>query len=116
MKEPLHVFHCADFSSSIDVIRWEQKRQGAVHMDSKEHWRTSVIADSLHGLSERQLTIVYMQLELKKGLPQIAAELELPIGVVEMENFLARQHVRSYLKARGAYVATDLELVPMESS
>ena len=74
-------------------------------MDSKEHWRGRVIVDSLRGLSERQLTIVYMRIELRMGVSQIAKDLHLPLEVVETEDFLARQHVTSYMRARGVSLA-----------
>lgn len=35
------------------------------------------------------------------ALPQIAGDLNLPIEVVETDDFLARQHVKSYMRARG---------------
>lgn len=79
-------------------------------MDSKDHWRSRVMVDSLGGLSERQLTIVYMRIRLRKAVAQIASELHLPLAVVQREEFVAHQHVTSYLRARGV----SLDDVPDE--
>lgn len=92
-----YVFHCADFSRTISVHNGAEE---TVLMDSKEHWRGRVMVDSLRGLSERQLTIVYMRIELRMGVSQIAKDLHLPLELVETEDFLARQHVTSYMRAR----------------
>jgi hypothetical protein len=86
------------------------EESGAFGMDSKDHWRSRVMVDSLRGLSERQLTIVYMRIRLRKDVAQIASELHLPLEVVQREELVAHQHVKSYLRARGV----SLDDVPDE--
>jgi hypothetical protein len=58
----------------------------------------------LRSLSDRQLTIAYLQIEKGMTVPEIASELRLPFEGVEVENFLARHHVISYLTTRGVCV------------
>lgn len=70
-------------------------------MDIMEHERNRLMVDALCGLSERQLTIAYLQIEERMEISEIARTLQLSREEVEMENFLARHHVISYLANRG---------------
>lgn len=70
-------------------------------MDIMDHKRSGLMVDALRGLSDRQLTIAYLQIEERMDASEIARKLQLPVEEVEMENFLARHHVISYLANRG---------------
>ena len=66
-----------------------------------ERKRNRLMVNTLRDLSDRQLTIAYLQIEKGMTVSEIASELQLPLEEVEVENFLARHHVISYLTTRG---------------
>ncbi len=70
-------------------------------MDIMDPECSRLMVDALGELSEMQLTIAYLQIEKGMDVSEIAGELQLPLEEVEMEDFLARQRVISYLSARG---------------
>lgn len=71
-------------------------------MDIMERKCTHLMGDALRSHSGRQLAIAYLQIEKRMNVFEIARKLHLPLDVVETEDFLARRHVISYLRARGA--------------
>lgn len=81
-------------------------------MDIMERKCNHLIVDALRSLSSRQLTITYLQIEQRMNVCEIARKLHLPLEVVETEDFLARRHLISYLRARGV----PLDDVPTRSS
>lgn len=89
-----------------------EQKNGVVLMDIIERKCSHLMADALRSLSGRQLAIAYLQIEKRMNLLEIASKLHLPLDVVETEDFRARRHVISYLRARGV----SLEDVPTQSS